>query len=99
MRTLYVYILTNRSGTLYTGVTNNLQARVRSHKRGESEFTSRYKIDRLMYYEELDGPLAAIAREKQIKAWTRKKRIDLINSMNPKWIDLAADWFAPGDLE
>ena len=53
----------------------------------------------LCNYEELERPLAAIAREKQIKAWTRKKRIDLINAMNPKWIDLAADWYGPGDLD
>ena len=99
MRTLYVYILTNRSGTLYTGVTSNLGAHILAHKRGESNFTSRYKIDRLVYYEECEGPIASITREKQVKAWTGKKRIDLINSLNPTLLDLADDWFTPSELQ
>jgi putative endonuclease len=92
----YVYILTNRSGTLYTGVTRDLFTRVHQHKRrGVPGFTSRYRIDRLVYFEEVPDPVAAICREKQIKAWSRKKRIDLINGMNPKWRDLSEEWGEP----
>ena len=93
MRTYYVYILTNRSGTLYTGVTNDLMRRLQEHRMGKSAFTSRYKIDRAMYFEETNDVRVAIEREKQVKAWIRKKRIDLIASMNPKWRDLSEGWF------
>ena len=93
-RNYYVYILTNRSGTLYTGVTNNLMRRLTEHKRGVTPgFATRYRIDRLVYFEETTDVHAALQREKQIKAWTRKKRIDLINSMNPTWRELSEDWF------
>ena len=98
VRQYYVYILTNRSGTLYTGVTSDIEHRVRQHKTGEHEgFTKRYRIDRLVYYEETDDVNAAIAREKQIKGWTRKKRIDLINAMNPRWLDLSEGWYEGAD--
>jgi putative endonuclease len=89
-----VYIMTNRSGTLYTGVTAGLEHRVWQHKTGAVEgFTKRYRITRLVYFEEYADVREAIAREKQVKAWTRKKRIDLINSVNPKWLDLAEGWY------
>ena len=92
MRDYYVYIMTNNSGTLYTGVTNDLERRTAEHKehvfRG---FTDRYKINRLLYYEVFQDVSEAIAREKQIKAWRRNKKLDLIVSMNPKWKDLAAE--------
>ena len=92
-RTYYVYIMTNRSGTLYTGVTNDLVRRISEHKTALSPaFTKRYRIDRLVYFEETNDIHAALAREKQVKAWTRKKRIDLINSLNPRWRDLSEDW-------
>ncbi len=98
MSTFYVYILTNRSGTLYTGVTRDLFARVQQHKSGAIPgFTSRYKISRLVYFEEVDDAIGAIAREKQIKAWTRKKRIDLINGLNPRWHDLSDEWGMLGE--
>jgi putative endonuclease len=85
-----VYIMTNRSGTLYTGVTSDLAHRVAQHRTGETGgFTSRYRIDRLVYYERTSDVRVALGREKQINAWTRAKRVALINSMNPKWIDLA----------
>ena len=93
-RSYYVYIMTNRSRTLYTGVTNNLLRRVMEHKKKEHPgFTQKYNITQLVFYEETDDINAAIAREKQIKGWLRKKKIDLIETMNPKWADLSADWF------
>ena len=88
-----VYIMTNASGTLYTGVTNDLKRRVHEHKNHLTPgFTTKYQINKLLYYEELTGPLEAIAREKQIKGWLRRKKIALIESMNPPWKDLSADW-------
>lgn len=90
----YVYILTNRSKTLYTGVTNDLIRRVYEHKQKLIPgFTQKYNIDKLAYYEETVDVTAAIAREKQIKGWLRVKKIALIESMNPEWHDLSADWY------
>jgi putative endonuclease len=86
----YVYIMTNRSRTLYTGVTSNLQQRVFQHKNKlVAGFTSRYRIDRLVYFEETPDIRDAIAREKQIKGWVRSKKIALIESINPAWEDLS----------
>ncbi|BAZ25101.1 excinuclease ABC, C subunit, N-terminal [Kalymmatonema gypsitolerans NIES-4073] len=90
----YVYILTNRSKTLYTGVTNDLIRRVYEHKQKLIPgFTQKYNIDKLAYYEDTVDVTAAIAREKQIKGWLRVKKIALIESMNPEWHDLSADWY------
>jgi putative endonuclease len=90
----YVYIMTNHSGTLYTGITSNLEHRVRQHKdKALPGFTAKYNIQYLIYYEASDDVHAAIAREKQIKGWTRAKKIELIESMNPEWLDLSAEWF------
>ena len=95
MREYYVYIMTNKSGTLYTGVTNDLLRRVYEHKHKLiSGFTSRYNITRLVYYEAASDIRAAIAREKQIKGWLRSKKIDLIESVNPTWKDLSVGWFS-----
>jgi len=92
-RTYYVYILTSDSGTLYTGVTNSIFHRTLQHKSKETPgFTSKYDVTRLVYYEVFNDVLAAIRREKEIKGWTRKKKIALIESMNPKWVDLAKGW-------
>jgi putative endonuclease len=92
-KTYYVYIMTNRSRTLYVGVTSNLEQRVWRHKKGYFEgFTSRYKIDRLVYFERWSHPGTAIAREKQLKGWKRIKKIALIVSMNPEWKDLSEEW-------
>jgi len=86
--------MTNRSKTLYTGVTNNLERRVFEHKNKQLQgFTSKYKIDRLVYYEETSDILSAIEREKQIKGWLRAKKVELVESMNPGWLDLSAGWF------
>jgi putative endonuclease len=93
MKNYYVYILTNRSGTLYTGVTNDLERRLVEHRSGApGSFTSRYKVDRLVFFEATEDVRDAIAREKQIKGWTRKRKIELIAAMNPRWQDLSEDW-------
>ncbi len=88
-----VYNMTNRNRTLYIGMTNDLERRVYQHKQGlVSSFTSRYKMNQLVYYEVGDDVRAAIAREKQLKGWLRAKKIALIESMNPEWDDLSAGW-------
>jgi putative endonuclease len=94
-RQYYVYILANVHHTvLYTGVTNHLQRRVLEHKDGKgSEFTKKYHVTKLVYYEAGDDINVAIAREKQIKAGSRNKKIELINSLNPEWKDLSEEMF------
>ncbi|HYI09219.1 MAG TPA: GIY-YIG nuclease family protein [Thermoanaerobaculia bacterium] len=88
-RQFFVYILSNFSMTLYTGVTNNLASRAAQHRRGTgSKFTSRYHFDRVVYYEVYDLVLEAIAREKTIKAMSRAKKIALVKAVNPRWDDL-----------
>ena len=89
----YVYVMTNKNNTvLYTGMTNNLIRRVYEHKEKIIDgFTKKYNCTKLVYYEIFNDPYNAIAREKQIKAGSRKKKIDLINSMNPNWKDLYDD--------
>ena len=91
----YVYIMSSdpRSAVLYVGITGNLPHRVWQHKSKVAPgFTSRYNVTRLVYYECFFYPDAAIAREKEIKGWRRSKKIKLIETMNPKWNDLAKDW-------
>jgi putative endonuclease len=93
-KTYFVYIMSNRSKTLYTGVTNSLFRRVRQHKEADgSEFTARYKLDRLVYYERFADIHRAIGREKQIKGLLRIKKIALIVSVNPTWCDLSEGWY------
>jgi len=90
----YVYIMTNISKTLYTGVTNNIHLRVLQHKYGvDKGFTSKYKIDKLVYFEWTDSIEAAIKREKQLKNWHRGWKINLIESANRNWDDLSAGWY------
>jgi putative endonuclease len=86
----YVYILTNKKhGTLYTGVTNNLIRRIYEHKQKEgAQFTTRYQINKLVYYDIFADICSAIQREKQIKHWKRQWKINLIENQNPDWIDL-----------
>ena len=92
-RTYYVYLLASRSRVLYTGVTNNLERRVREHRLGEQEgFTKKYRVHRLVLFECFRDPRSAIAREKEIKAWRREKKVAMIEAENPTWEDLAADW-------
>ena len=89
----YIYILTNYSKTLYTGMTNNLSRRIYEHKNKIIKgFTSRYKLNKLVYFEITNEVQTAILREKQIKGWLRKKKIDLIEKENPTWRDLSDDW-------
>ena len=90
-RNLYaIYILTNKyNRVLYTGFTNDLYRRVSEHKNKlVKSFTSRYNVDKLVYYEIYADAESAIYRERQIKAGSRQKKIDLINSINPEWKDL-----------
>ena len=85
--------MSNQSRTLYTGITNNLVKRVYEHKNKlVPGFTAKYNISRLVYFEETGDVRAALAREKQIKGWLRQKKIALIESSNPKWMDLSAAW-------
>src|SRR5258706_3708017 len=88
----YVYIMSNESRTLYVGVTNDLERRVYEHKQKlVPGFTSKYNIAQLVYFEATQDIQPAITREKQIKGWLRKKKIALIESMNPRWNDLSVD--------
>ena len=91
----FVYIMTNgpKAATIYVGITGDLVRRVWQHKNKVIPgFTSRYNLTQLVFYECFVYPDAAIAREKEIKAWRRSKKIALIDSMNPRWEDLARDW-------
>jgi putative endonuclease len=91
----FAYIVCSRSGTLYIGVTNSIYRRALEHKRGEVEgFASKYQCDRLVYYESFDDVHKAIGREKNLKGWTRAKKIALIESGNPRCQDLAETWGA-----
>jgi putative endonuclease len=93
-RHFYVYVLANRSGVLYVGVTGNLLHRLHQHRsHAIAGFARRYNITRLVYYEETADVAAAIAREKQVKDWRRSKKVALIEAENPAWDDLAIDWF------
>jgi putative endonuclease len=99
MKQYYVYIMAGKSAVLYTGVTNNLERRVLEHKRKLIPgFTSQYNIDRLAYYETWGDVRGAIAREKQIKGWLRKKKVALIESKNPAWEDLSAEWYGKSEM-
>ena len=93
MTTYHVYILTNwNRTTLYTGVTNSLALRVQEHKDGRGgAFTSQYKVGKLVYFEAFADVTAAIAREKQIKAGSRRKKSELVDAFNPGWLDLFDD--------
>jgi putative endonuclease len=91
----FAYIVCSRSGTLYIGTTNSIYRRALEHKRGEIEgFASKYHCDRIVYYERFDDVYKAIGREKQLKGWSRAKKIVLIESRNPRWQDLAETWGA-----
>ena len=97
MREYYVYILASkRNGTLYSGMTNDLAKRVKSHKNGSgSKFVKKYKVHLLVYFEKVIGYLAARKREKQLKWWKRKWKLALIEQMNPKWRDLSIELLGP----
>ena len=94
MNQYFVYIMTSSTGTLYTGMTNNLERRVYEHKHKiTAGFSSKYNVNRLVFFEVFGDARDAIAREKQIKSWRRSKKLDLIRSMNPKWQDLSDGWY------
>ena len=96
MTLYFTYIMTNRAGTLYVGVTNDLERRVYEHKTGTVPgFTRKYKVDQLVHYETTEDIFSAIQREKQIKGWLRSKKIALIESINPQWRDLSENWDLP----
>jgi putative endonuclease len=89
----YVYILGSRSRNLYIGMTNNLRARVGQHrKKRPGSHTAHYNIERLVYFEYFQYVRSAIARETEMKKWTRAKKVALIEKVNPTWEDLAAGW-------
>jgi putative endonuclease len=91
----HVYILASASRVLYTGITNDLRRRVLEHQSMRVPgFTQKYRVTQLMYCEAFRDVRDAIAREKQIKAWSRAKRIALIEKLNPHWRDLSEDWLA-----
>ena len=95
MNKYYVYILASkRNGTIYTGVTNDIERRAREHKekiyRG---FTAKYTVNILVYFEEFENPYEAALREKRIKKWKRAWKLELIEKDNPNWNDLAKDWY------
>src|SRR5215813_3567360 len=89
----WVYIVSSVSGTLYIGVTDDIDRRGREHKEGLIEgFSKKYKCTRLVYYESFDDVRKAIGREKQLKRWRREKKIALIEGTNPRWLDLSENW-------
>ena len=88
----YVYIMASQSKVLYAGFTSDLERRVRDHMAGDVEgFTKRYRVNRLVYFEETRDVRAAMTREKQIKGWRREKKIALVERSNPEWRNLGAD--------
>ena len=94
MHQYYVYIMASKSKTLYVGVTRDLRERVSQHKQQTTGFTANYNITRLVYFEETNDVVSAIAREKQLKGQSRAKKMALVESMNPGWADLSESWFA-----
>lgn len=94
MRQYHVYIMTNGVRTLYIGITNDLIRRVYEHKQKLADgFTKKYNITMLVYHESTSSVEAAINREKQLKGWLRNKKMSLVETMNPRWIDLSAEWY------
>lgn len=89
-RTYYVYIVSSFRYAIYIGVTNNIERRLSEHRSGVGGmFTGKYKCHRLVYLETYDRPMDAIRREKQLKKWSRKKKMELILSVNPEWKELS----------
>ena len=90
----YVYLLTNwNNKVIYVGMMNDLQRRIYEHKnKSVRGFASRYNVNKLVYFEHMTDVLQAIAREKEIKKWRREKKNRLVESMNPEWKDLSAEW-------
>ena len=94
MKSYFVYILANNGKMLYAGITSNLEKRIYEHKHHLiNGYTKRYNINKLVYFEETNDVNVALEREKQVKGWLRKKKIALIESVNPEWQDLAETLF------
>jgi putative endonuclease len=95
-RAYYVYIMASRSLTLYIGFTSNIDKRVHQHKTGTFDgFSKQYNCTRLVYYERYQTALVGIAREKQLKRWSREKKLSLIEQTNPTLLDLSETWGRP----
>ena len=93
MKSYYVYILGNGKGTLYVGVTSDLEQRIYQHKtKAVKGFTAKYNINQLLFFEEFSSVYEALDAEKRIKGWMRKKKLALIREANPKFKDLSEDW-------
>jgi putative endonuclease len=89
-RTYFVYILTSPRGALYVGITSNLARRLEEHRNGRIDsYSTRYKTGRLVHFEETGDACVAIEREKQIKSWSRRKKLDLVRSVNPRFEELS----------
>ena len=89
----FVYVLASRSRQLYVGMTNSLERRMKEHRAAlPGSYTTRYGINRLVYFEHTSYVLNAIARETEWKGWTREQKVELIESVNPTWQDLSVDW-------
>jgi putative endonuclease len=96
-RQYFVYIMSSQTRVLYVGMTNDLERRVAEHKAGATRgFTSRYRTRNLVYYEDMTDVWDAIEREKQLKGWTRAKKVSLLEEDNPEWADLSAEWTGEG---
>jgi len=94
MKTYFVYIMANRSRMTYIGSTSDLNGRVYKHKHGITPgFTSKYRLNRLVYFESTIDARAMVARERELKGWRREKKFALIESINPTWEDLSAGWY------
>ena len=95
-RSYHVYIVASRTRVLYIGITSEVEVRMKQHKNKSFQgFTADYNCNRLVYYETCDNPSRAIAREKQLKGWTRAKKLALIEKLNPTWVDLSENWGKP----
>lgn len=93
MGSYYVYMLANKGGMLYVGMTNDLKRRLQEHKtKAIPGYTSKFSISKLIFFEQFNHPIDALAAEKQIKGWVRKKKIALARSGNPRLRDLSEDW-------
>ncbi len=96
-RRYFTYVMSNDQKTLYVGVTGNLYRRVWEHKRGiGSKFANKHRLTKLVWFEETDQVQVAIGREKQLKRWRRNWKLELMESSNPSWADLATDWYQVG---
>jgi putative endonuclease len=95
----FTYIVASRSLTLYIGMTNSLLKRIFEHKRKlHAGFSATYNCNRLVWFERFVNPENAIAREKQLKGWSRAKKLALIRKTNPTWLDLSEQWYTPQDV-